>query len=181
MIASGLLYVESDYENGFNKCLLGVVNKTEIYGLVRFWNKNLIAGQVISYSGNIQKKENSIVVDVKSFFILPFSIPEEGMVLPMYLTVHGTLLGGNKIVSDVWVSDSKSLEKFTTSLVVDPKQKLPAIGSMLCIHGSVVALENTDFSIKVESRDFCPRTQKDSPKTPEKRPAKKPKFVSIDM
>jgi hypothetical protein len=181
MLVTGILYVEADYENGFNNCLLAVVNQVEIRGMVRFWNKNVLAGQMLSYTGLVHKGEHFLILDVKSYFVLPFAIPDDGMVLPMYLTAHGTLLIGQKLVSDVWVPDTKTLEKFTTKLVLDPKQKLPTVGSMMSVHGSVLSFENQEFSIKVHFRDFCPRDQKDSPKTPEKRPPKKPKFVSIEL
>jgi hypothetical protein len=125
MLVTGILYVEADYENGFNTCLLGVVNQVEIRGLVRFWNKNVLAGQVLCYTGLVHKRYRFLILDVKSYFVLLFAILDDGMAFPIFLTAHGHLLIGQKLVSDVWVSDTKTLVKLHYPLRIRSKSSPP--------------------------------------------------------
>lgn len=169
MQLNGILLVESEFVNGFNECLITVVNGKEIRMRVKFWNMNLLPGNFVSYGAVVQRDTTDMYLDVKVFSIIPFDNEFEA-VLPCYLTAHGTLTG-DLVKCEVWQSSAKENAVFTVQVVFPAKTPTP--GSMLYASGSVMDFNGEIFKIKVFLRDFCPRPQVDSTKTQQSTPKRK--------
>lgn len=177
MFCSGIAYVETDYEEGYSTCVLTVRQGKEYKMPVKFWKTDIPADTVVSYSGILQRDGEMVFINAKEYKVLPIGkdfISKTPFV--MHLVVHG-LCDGFEISSRFWNGISK--EEDTYIVQIDCENPAIMKPGIMSVAGIVTDFNGKDFKMKFHSRQFCPRDQAHSEKSPSKPP--KRTLLSVDF